>query len=470
MSRSVSIIDYKVQQADFFLQKLDACGHEFFAAQCYADAFVSTCRSITFSVQAVCKEVSGFESWYAEEQNRMKTDVLCVFFNKYRTANVHVGETPVLAGAGKQGEIRFFFMPTQDIPDVPELDVVRACHAYFKSVVDLVFRLYARFPTDLDDRWHYTKQHFDSKGLTIEDALESLGFLTSQDINQRSDSTPSRFIINFGDLDESKAKNYNLPFQRVSELVKPVRDKLTRQVHEACFWKHWDRRDDLYESLHKLKRALVMGRVSSQHAVAFMEIGWLPFDGVVVFLWDDFAHFGLLQCSVHEIWSDRFRTTLREDPRYSVSDCFVTFPMPSSTSLLAAEPVGQTYYDHRRGLMLARREGLTKTYNQFHDPEETSHDIVRLRTLHVELDQAVSAAYGWSDLDLGHGFQETKQGVRYTISDSARRTVLDKLLELNHQRYAEEVAAGLHDKKTKKATGVGRGRKAEAESSTLELL
>jgi hypothetical protein len=36
--------------------------------------------------------------------------------------------------------------------------------------------LYARFPTDLDDRWHYTKQHFDSKGLTIENALESLGF------------------------------------------------------------------------------------------------------------------------------------------------------------------------------------------------------------------------------------------------------------------------------------------------------
>ena len=33
------------------------------------------------------------------------------------------------------------------------------------------------------------------------------------------------------------------------------------------------------------------------------------------------------------------------------------------------------------------------------------------------MDRAVAAAYGWSDLDLSHGFHETKQGVRYTISD-----------------------------------------------------
>ena len=66
------------------------------------------------------------------------------------------------------------------------------------------------------------------------------------------------------------------------------------------------------------------------------------------------------------------------------------------------------------------------------------------------MDQAVAAAYGWSDLDLGHGFHATKQGERYTLSEPARRTVLDRLLALNHQRHAEEVAAGLHDKKAKK--------------------
>jgi hypothetical protein len=48
----------------------------------------------------------------------------------------------------------------------------------------------------------------------------------------------------------------------------------------------------------------------------------------------------------------------------------------------------------------------------------------------------------------GHGFHETAQGVRYTVSEAARREVLGRLLELNHQRYAEEVAAGVHETKT----------------------
>ena len=109
-----------------------------------------------------------------------------------------------------------------------------------------------------------------------------------------------------------------------------------------------------------------------------------------------------------------------------------------------------------------RQEGLTDTYNRFHDPAETSADIAELRQLHVEMDQAVAAAYGWVDLDLGHGFYTTKQGQRYTISEAARRTVLDRLLALNHARYAEEVKAGLHDKGAKKVEGKGKRGKPAA--------
>jgi len=50
----------------------------------------------------------------------------------------------------------------------------------------------------------------------------------------------------------------------------------------------------------------------------------------------------------------------------------------------------------------------------------------------------------------GHGFRETLQGIRYTISEAARREVITRLLKLNHERYAEEVRLGLHEKKTKR--------------------
>ena len=98
--------------------------------------------------------------------------------------------------------------------------------------------------------------------------------------------------------------------------------------------------------------------------------------------------------------------------------CFETFPFPSgviSARLLASHIGGgwRYYHEHRRQIMLARQEGLTKTYNRFHNPDETADDIQKLRELHVEMDNAVAAAYGWTDLDLGHGFHETKQGLRF---------------------------------------------------------
>ena len=77
----------------------------------------------------------------------------------------------------------------------------------------------------------------------------------------------------------------------------------------------------------------------------------------------------------------------------------------------------------------------------------------------------VAAAYGWTDL--GHGFHETKQGVRDTISEPARREVLARLLKLNHQRYAEEVKEGLHQKKGRGTRGKGRGRQKADETGGL---
>jgi hypothetical protein len=67
---------------------------------------------------------------------------------------------------------------------------------------------------------------------------------------------------------------------------------------------------------------------------------------------------------------------------------------------------------------------------------------------------------GWREIELGHGFHETRQGVRFTISPQTRIDVLDKLLALNHYRYQQEVERGLHSGKGRGASrkkGTGRG-------------
>ena len=76
------------------------------------------------------------------------------------------------------------------------------------------------------------------------------------------------------------------------------------------------------------------------------------------------------------------------------------------------------------------------------------------------MDKAVSIAYGWDDLQMDHDFYVVsstlnKEGkrveeIRFTVSPEAREEILVRLLELNHQRYEEEVKQGLHDKKGKK--------------------
>lgn len=131
----------------------------------------------------------------------------------------------------------------------------------------------------------------------------------------------------------------------------------------------------------------------------------------------------------------------------SMANSFDTFPFP--TNLEPIQSIGRKYDSCRQDCMLRQGQGLTKIYGRLSNRGDQASDIADLRELHVELDRAVATAYGWSDLDLGHGIHQTKQGVRFTISEAARREILDRLLELNHQRHAEEIARGLHEKKPK---------------------
>jgi hypothetical protein len=201
------------------------------------------------------------------------------------------------------------------------------------------------------------------------------------------------------------------------------------------------------------------------HALCFAPIQNVFSDLIVVFGFDDWQSFAVLQSDIHREWALTYGSTLETRSRYTKARCFDTFPMPNPS--LPTEGSGNRYAAHRSDTMLAREEGLTKIYNRFHNPKETTEDIRRLRELHIEMDHAVAAAYGWTDLDLGHGFHETKQGVRYTLSEAARREVLGRLLKLNHERYAEEVAQGLHDKGKKVKRKAVSGRQSAGSGEEL---
>ena len=122
-------------------------------------------------------------------------------------------------------------------------------------------------------------------------------------------------------------------------------------------------------------------------------------DQLFIIAYPQYSPLAILQSRVHEIWARFFSSTLEDRLRYAPSDCFHTFPFPPDFDADAAlEAIVKIYYSFRAQLMIDRDEGLTKTYNRFHAPEESAPDILRLRELHAELDTSVLQAYGWTDL------------------------------------------------------------------------
>jgi hypothetical protein len=157
---------------------------------------------------------------------------------------------------------------------------------------------------------------------------------------------------------------------------------------------------------------------------------------------------------------------MKDDLRYTPTDGFQTFPLPTHDfeGLFAT---GESYEHSRHELMMNSASGLTKTYNRFHDPLDRKPDIVELRRLHAEMDDAVLRAYGWDYLaDMAADSSPTGAASRFLHRTDEpefayqkryhwpawfRDKVLAKLLELNRARAAEEAKADTDGKMKPKA-------------------
>jgi hypothetical protein len=282
-------------------------------------------------------------------------------------------------------------------------------------------------------------------------------YIVGDDLNSAPDQMGTRWVVNFWTRTEEQAKRFSGPWRILSERVKPYRDSLTRQVHEDCFWKFWDRREAFFDSVRQRPRVLVSSKLSKHFAVSFADPQHIYSEKVKVFDFVSWSAFALLQSSIHSLWAYEWGSYTGSSFAYTGSGCFDTFPFPpamcppSGETRLAPtatdpklERPGEVCHSSREVAMKAGTLSLTAVYNRFHDPGTTEADVLRMREDHIAVDEAVVAAYGWYDLDLDHGFYPIKPGERFTIHPEARAEILARLLALNHQRYAEEVAAGLH--------------------------
>ncbi|PSL56580.1 hypothetical protein B0I31_103333 [Saccharothrix carnea] len=291
-----------------------------------------------------------------------------------------------------------------------------------------------------------------------------LPYLIGEELNSNPECLAERWIVNFHTWSEERAAEYVEVFRIAENKIKPQRQLKSVGSYEGLrerWWQYWRPRAELYAAILGLRRVLALTRHTKMGLPLWVPTGQVFSDATVVFASDRDAFLALLSSGVHFAWwTIKAASTLETRLRYTPSDGFETFAQPELTARM--DRVGEELHSFRRGVMLGRQLGLTKLYNLVHNDGVGDAEVRRLREIHTEVDYAVAEAYGWTDLDLNHGFYDTRQGRRFTIDPVVQVEVLDRLLELNHQRYAEEVAKGLHNK------GKGKRKAAPAALPSIE--
>lgn len=280
--------------------------------------------------------------------------------------------------------------------------------------------------------------------------------LGGTDLTTEYNQYPSRLVIDPEQRTESEMKSFPLVYGRLKEQVFPSRSIIKDVAKKKYWWRFAGTSKALYDSIKTLETCLVSSRVTKHVMFELLptnsSYGPLVFDeSVVVVSFSDFFHFGCLHSAFHNLWVMRWGSMMGTTQRYTPTEVLETFPFPCSQSSLL-ENISKEYQQRRKGILNELKVGLTEFYNLVHSPEEDRDLFVQFRKLQTDLDVAVSDSYGWDDLELEHGFHETKHGIRFIVSESTQREVLQRLLKLNHERYEEEVAQGLHDKKKKKTS------------------
>lgn len=320
-------------------------------------------------------------------------------------------------------------------------------------------------------------------------------YIGGDEVNDSPTHSHHRYVIDFGDMPEDEARRWPVLLQVVEDKVKPERLRQKDKFGQDHWWQFMRTRPELRSALDGHQHALVVSRVTQFFGFVMLPATVVFSERLVVFPVVSFSSFGVMQCRVHELWASFFGPLHVDRPTYAPDDCFATFPFPEgalsesvpvSAALTALETAGREYYEYRAALMVRNNEGLTKTYNRFHDPSETSPDILRLRELHDAMDRAVLDAYGWTDIQPTCEFlldyededeeederrsRRRKKPWRYRWPDDIRDEVLARLLKLNAERAAEErrtgAAAAGKNKTTKKKAAKKKPRNQPAPNQT----
>ena len=247
-----------------------------------------------------------------------------------------------------------------------------------------------------------------------------------QDVTGRR---PEGWLIDFNQMPANEAALYELPFEYVRRVVKPVRDRNRDTLMRVNWWLHGRSRPALREALKGKARCIITPEVAKHRIFVWMSTDVVPDHKLHVIARADAYFLGVLHSRVHELWSLAQCSWIGvgNDPSYSSSRTFGTFPFPWS-------PGKEPNSDPRAEAIALAANELVEKRDAWLNPPGASAGELKKRTLtnlynerpqwledaHRALDKAVQAAYGWPE----------------NLSDPE---ILERLLALNRERAAIHV-------------------------------
>ncbi len=233
------------------------------------------------------------------------------------------------------------------------------------------------------------------------------------------------WTVDFALMSQTEAAQYERPFEYVRQHVLPIRSTNRRKAYAERWWLYAEPRPTLRRLVRGKSRIISTPAVAKHRIFVWVSQDILCNQGTLVFARDDDYFFGVLQSRIHEIWSRRSGTQVREAEsgfRYTPTTTFETFPLPWPPG---TEPQSEPRVE---SIAAAARDLVTKRDAWLNPPNAPIGDLAQ-RTLtrlynqrpqwlldaHNALDNAALAAYDWPpDLSDDH--------------------ILAHLLELNRQR------------------------------------
>ena len=233
-------------------------------------------------------------------------------------------------------------------------------------------------------------------------------FVNAHDLAQRPRGA---YVIDFGqDADRRDAAQYEEAWEYAREHVQPYRETLDSERLKSRWWIHESWRPGMRTAIKPLDRYIVTPLTSKYRFYVWVEPDVVPDATIVAIARDDDYAIGVLHSRIHELWAlaQAPRLGVGNDPRYTHTQCFNTFPFPWP---LNATPSSLSYaHLHQHAAIEIAAKRLNDRREARLNPAGVSTSILQDRTMtglynrrpdwlddaHEALDAAVFAAYGWS--------------------------------------------------------------------------